>query len=247
MPNHHAQNPDSYVARFPIIGRHVLGRAQPIHSPTAAGRSVGPSLLTSSYRDRTSNDAQILTSSIHFSPIADSDCNMTTVLENHGGEFSSASTGAMADDDPVGGGADIPTVLERCCVAAMAALLPPRFVAWLSLLKLLRVAVLVEAERRVLPPLAIAASVFEGFVLFDGASFSTSPLLFLLPRPLFFDPISTVADSKSLAARQSPPAGSEMDGSGGEIGSSLTWERVGGMGAKLTGKRVGEIGDGSSG
>ena len=129
----------------------------------------------------------------------------------------------------------------------MAALLPPRFVAWLSLLKLLRVAVLVEAERRVLPPLAIAVSVFEGFILFNGVSFSTSPLLFLLPRPLFFDPISTVADSESLAARRSPPAGSEMDGSGGEIGSSLTWERVGGMGAKLTGKRVGEIGDGSSG
>ena len=37
-----------------------------------------------------------------------------------------------------------------------------------------------------------------------------------------------------------------MDGSGSEIGSSLMWERVGGMGAELTGKQVGKIRDSSS-
>ena len=85
MPDHYFQNPDSYVARFPIISRHVLGWAWSIHSPTAARWFVSPSLLTSSYHNQTSNDIQILTSSIHFSSIVDSDCNMTTILENHGG------------------------------------------------------------------------------------------------------------------------------------------------------------------
>ena len=108
----------------------------------------------------------------------------------------------MADDDPVGEGTDVPTVLERLCAAGMTALSPLRFAVWLSPLELLRVGMLVEAARPVVVSLAIVASVFEGLVLFDGASFCTSLFLFVLvaARPLFF-PISAVGDSESIAAR----------------------------------------------
>ena len=113
-----------------------------------------------------------------------------------------------ADDDPVGVGADVTTILEGflegCCAAEVAALSLLRFVALFSFLELFRVTTPGEAETGVV----VVALMFEVLVLFDGASFTASLLLFI---PTAARPIST-----------------GMDGSGGDIRSSLLWE-VGGL------------------
>jgi hypothetical protein len=74
---------------------------------------------------------------------------------------------------------DVATILEGCCVVEMVTL-PVCFGACLLLLKPLRVVTPVETEAGVLVLLAVVALVFEVLVLFDGALFPASLLLFIL-------------------------------------------------------------------
>ena len=91
----------------------------------------------------------------------------------------------MADDDPVGVGADVTTILEGflegCCAAEVAALSLLRFVALFSFLELFRVTTPGEAKTGVV----VVALMFEVLVLFDGALFTTSLLLSSLQSPMY--------------------------------------------------------------